>query len=311
MQPSDLAVVIPTRDRWSVLARTLDALSRQTVCGFETIVAVDGEDQRVPREVEDRIEVRLLVGERGGPGVARNRGARVTDRPLLLFLGDDIVPTPTLVAHHLASHDQQPAAEAAVLGRVEWHPELRSDRLLRWLEWSGSQFDYRALGMRPADDVGFGRFYSSNVSLKQAIFTRAGGFDPDFRSADYEDIDLGWRLERLGMRLGYEPDALGWHLHGYSWADVERRYANRARAERVMLAKHSWFEPWFHERIAASASQPPTSRVWPLIVDRVPEKAGRTRAWVEARANRWYHQRLAPAFLNAWEHGQDTAQPRE
>ena len=36
LDPRDLAVVIPTRDRLSVLTRTLDALARQTATGFET-----------------------------------------------------------------------------------------------------------------------------------------------------------------------------------------------------------------------------------------------------------------------------------
>lgn len=301
MAPGELAVVIPTRGRWPVLARTLDALARQTVHGFETIVSVDGDDQRVPPEIEARPEIRVLSGEQGGPGIARNRGAAATDRGLLLFLGDDVVPGSALVERHLARHRSTPARELAVLGRVEWHPELGSDRLLRWLEWSGSQFEYRALGTAPAEDVGFGRFYSANVSLTHAIFDEAGGFDPDFRTADYEDIELGWRLAQRGMRLAYEPEALGWHLHHYSWPEIERRYANRARAEQVMLAKHDWFEPWFHDRIASCARQQPVSRAWPLVVDYVPERLPRLRSWVEGRADRWYHQRLAPAFMEVWE----------
>jgi GT2 family glycosyltransferase len=298
---SELAVAIPTRDRWAILARTLDALARQTAQGFETLVAVDGEDVRVPEDLASRPGVRVLVGERSGPGVARNRAAAATERPLLLFLGDDTVPTPALVARHLEQHQRSPAAEVAVLGRVEWHPELGSDRLLRWLEWSGSQFDYRALGDTPVEDAGFGRFYSANVSVKRELFSKSGGFDPDFRSADYEDIELGWRLHQLGMRLAYEPAALAWHLHRYTWGEVEQRYRNRARAERLMLAKHGWFQPWFHDRVVAQAGQPRASRLWPLVVDHVPARAARLRAWVEARADRWYHQRLAPPFLDAWE----------
>jgi GT2 family glycosyltransferase len=300
-EAADLSVVIPTRDRWAILARTLDALGAQTARGFETILAVDGEDQRIPEEVHSRPGTRVLTGPRGGPGLARNRGVQAAERPVILFLGDDMVPTPALVARHLDHHRREPGPELAVLGHVEWHPEVADDRLLRWLDWSGSQFDYRSLAASPPGDAGFGRFYASNVSLKRAAFLGAGGFDPDFGTADYEDLDLGWRLYERGMRLRYEPGALAYHLHDYGWTEIERRYSNRARAERLMLSKHDWFEPWFYNRIRFYASKPRVARLWPLLADRVVHRTGPASAWTRERADRWYHQRLAPAFLSAWE----------
>lgn len=300
MRASDLVVAIPTRERWEILARTLDALAAQTVGGFATVVVIDGEDQRVPPDVGARADIRVLRVTRGGPGVARNRAVQESGQPLVLFLGDDIVPGSTLVACHLARHERHPEIEVAVLGHVDWHPEVARDRLARWLDWSASQFDYVALAREGGEDAGFGRFYSCNVSLKRELFLAAGGFDPDF-FFDYEDLDLGWRLHRQGMRLIYEPGALAHHLHRWDWEGIERRYVSRARAERLMLSKHDWFAPWFHDRIAHYAGQPPTSRIWPLVVDRVPPRPRRVRAWVEERANRWYHQRLAPAFMEAWE----------
>jgi GT2 family glycosyltransferase len=301
VRADDVAVAIPTRDRWKILTRTLEALRAQTVDGFQTIVVADGLDQRIPDALRRRADVRVLVQPHAGPGMARNLAARSTDRPLVLFLGDDTVPTPSLVSRHLAWHRRQPASEVAVLGHVDWHPEVGSSRLLHWLDWSGSQFEYRALAGHGGEDVGFGRLYASNLSIKRGWFLEAGGFDPDFRRAAYEDTELGWRLHQRGLRLIYEPDAVAHHLHRYEWADMERRYATRAEAERLMCAKHPGFSPWFLERIRAHAAQPPVSRLWPLVVDYVPRRPRRLRRAAEIRADRWYHQRLAPAFLEAWE----------
>jgi GT2 family glycosyltransferase len=298
---TELAVVIPTRDRWEILERTLAALAGQSEQGFETIVAVDGRDQHVPSALSDREGLKLLVCERGGPGSARNQAVGATERPLVLFLGDDTLPAPTLVALHLRRHRVRPEPEIAVLGHVEWHPEIAGDRLMRWLDWSGSQFDYHLLAGKEGEDVGFGRFYSSNVSVKRELFLKAGRFDPDFHTADYEDIELGWRLHQLGLQLLYEPAALAHHLHSYDWPAVERRYRNRAGAERVMMAKHAWFRPWFYDRFRAYASQPRASALWPRVVDYVPRRARPVRRRFEARADRWYHQQLAPVFFGAWE----------
>lgn len=293
----DLTVVVPTRDRWpGVLARTLAALRDQSVSGFETIVVVDGTDQRLPPD----LPARVVVKDHGGPGAARNAGAQAATRSLLLFLGDDMVPTPELVARHLAAHAAHPGREVGVLGHVDWHPDVARNRILRWLSWSGSQFDYRALVGHDSEDVGFGRFYSCNVSLDRAFFLDAGGFDEAFTFC-YEDLDCGWRLHQAGLRLLYEPQARALHLHTYDWAGLQARFEAVAEGERLMAAKHDWFTPFFRQRVERAAARPRVSGLWPRLVDWVPTRATRLRRAAEARADTWYYQRLAPSFLAAWD----------
>lgn len=303
--------MIPTRERWEILQRTIWSLGAQGAQGFETIVVCDGTDQSPPAWLRESAGVRILVQEQAGPGVARNLAVGASERPLLLLLGDDMVPASSdLVERHLARHAREPAPEVAVLGRVSWHPEVADRRLARWLDWSGAQFDYRALAREGGEEAGFGRFYSCNVSLTRALFEAAGGFDPDF-VFDYEDLDLGWRLHEQGMRLLYEPEAVVLHLHRHDWASVEGRYESRARGERLMAAKHDWFAPWFQRQIVAHASAPAVSRAWPYLVDLFPERAGSLRARAEAKADRWYHQQLAPRFLSAWENERELEELRE
>jgi glycosyltransferase involved in cell wall biosynthesis len=293
----ELTVIIPTRARWPILARTLDGLAAQTVKGFEIIVVVDGEDDDVP----DLPGVRVIVKAHGGPGAARNAGAAAATTPLILFLGDDIIPTPGFIEHHLERHNREPDETVAVLGHVQWHPSLRGDRLNKWLDWSHAQFDYDSI---IGDDAGFGRFFSCNVSLKRTFFLGAGGFDEDF-TYYYEDLDCGWRLNDHGLRLRYEPDALTHHLHRYDWRGIERRMEGTAVGERMMMAKHPGFQPWFAERMRAAADSKPRSLIWPVLVDLVPARAPRVRAAIERRAGDTYFQHLAPAFFNAWQADRD------
>lgn len=295
LSSADLSIVIPTRRRWDTLRLTLAALQAQTEQGFETIVVVDGADQEVP----DLPGVRIVQQEHAGPGVARNRGVSESQRRLILFIGDDMLAGPELVARHLARHRREPADEVAVLGRIVWHPSVPRNRLHRWLDWSGALFDYRLLERQGDEEAGWTRFYSSNVSLKRELFLASGGFDPDF-VFDYEDLDLGWRLGEHGIHLLYEPSAVAQHVHPYDWRAVIRRYESRAGAEQLMMRKHDWFRPWFHGQIEQAAREPRASRLWPLTVDRVPQRPARVRRAFERRANRYYLQRLAPAFLTAW-----------
>ncbi|HET9051055.1 MAG TPA: glycosyltransferase, partial [Candidatus Dormibacteraeota bacterium] len=290
---SDVAVVIPTRDRWAVLGRTLAALEQQTAGGFEVVVVADGEDQRPP----DLPGTRVLTVRHGGPAWARNRGAATVSRDLLLFLGDDMVPAPDLVERHLDAHSAGDAS-TAVLGHVDWHPEVRRTPAIGWIDRTATQFDYAALAGRGGEDAGFGRFYSCNVSLRRGLFDAVGGFDPAFVYC-YEDLDMGWRLAQAGMRLVYAPLALALHLHEHDWESVGRRFEAIALGERLMAAKHPWFEPWFRRRLAAAATTPPRLAVPVALAERLPAAGGARDAALRV-ADRAVDARLAPAFERDW-----------
>jgi GT2 family glycosyltransferase len=315
---AELTVVIPTSGRWAVLERTLDALAAQTAPGFATIVVLNSLERPVPAEIRRRARVTVVAQENAGPGVARNLAVRLTDTPLLLFLGDDTIPTSDLVQRHLRRHAAEPAPELAVLGRVRWHPEVERNRVNRWLDWSGAGFDYEQLEREygaaepPAGstvrnvDAGFGRFYTSNLSLKRELFE---DFDPAFRFG-YEDIDLGYRLSRKGMVLRYEPRAVALHLHANTLSGLRERFELVGEGERVMAAKHAWFTPVFHERFTRLGGGRRVSPLWAGIHDHVPR--GIERLWwpVHSRADRHYHQELADSFFTGWDRALDLEELR-
>jgi GT2 family glycosyltransferase/2-polyprenyl-3-methyl-5-hydroxy-6-metoxy-1,4-benzoquinol methylase len=325
MNAALLTVVIPTSGRWDVLARTLDALGAQTAGGFQTIVVVNNLQAPVPEAIRYRPRLTVVAKEDEGPGIARNLGVRLADTPLLLFLGDDTIPTSDLTERHLKRHEDEPSPEVAVLGAVRWHPEVADNRVNRFLDWSGAQFDYDALngeyatlerrrhdvlaGMDPAAtrvDAGFGRFYTSNVSLKRELFEE---FDPDFRFG-YEDIDLGYRLSVKGMVLRYEPRAVVLHLHANTISALRGRFELVGAGEKIMAAKHDWFKPVFHERFTRLGGGPRVSPVWARIHDHVPRSIERLWWPVHARAERYYHQELAESFFTGWDRALDLEELR-
>lgn len=291
-----LTVVIPTRDRWPVLRRTLAALGTQSVQGFQVVVSVDGEDQAVPPDLGP---VRVVTGRAGGSAVARNRGIEAVDTPLTMLLDDDMIPVPTMVERHLARHAAEPDPLVATLGQAVWHPDLRPSPTSRWLDWSGLMFDYAALEGWAGRDVGWGRFYSCNVSLKTELLRRVGGFDESFIHY-YEDTDLAKRLGEEGMVLRYEPDALTQHLQGFDWADVRRRFDRVAIGERLMVRKHPDFDPWFLPRMRAALDGPAPLPVWPHLADVLPSSTGRLRRAARSRAHRHRLRSLAPSYLASY-----------
>jgi GT2 family glycosyltransferase len=305
MNAGELTVIIPTSGRWSQLERTLDALEAQTATGAHTIVVVDGLTQPVPDAIRGRPRLRILAKEWEGPGPARNLALDLAETELVLFLGDDTIPASELLERHLHRHHEEPRAEVAVLGHIRWHPEVAGQRVNRWLDWSGLQFDYAALaGADPGADVGPSRFYGSNLSLKRSFCER---FDPEFVFG-YEDMDLGYRLARKGMVLRYEPRALALHLHANTVAGLAQRFEAVGEAEQVMAAKHPRFTPFFAARLGPHRDPTGVSALWARLHDRVP--ASLERLWwpVHTRAERWYLEQFAEPFFRGWERAQDRAE---
>ena len=301
-----LSVVIPTYKRPDALPRTLAALERQTIpaADFEVLVVADAQEddaERVAAQVaaEDRpYAARVLHRHAAGVSAARNDGWQAAQAPLVMFIGDDILADPTLLAEHLAWHERHPDERVGVLGHVRWADDIEVSAFMRWLE-HGTQFDYPTID---GEEAGWGRLYTSNVSLKRALLERAGGFDEENFPFLYEDLDLGYRLSELGLRLLYNPAARAQHLHHSTVEEWRSRMANTARAEHRFVTLHPGLEPWFRNRMADVMRHPPArGRTGRHLLRWVPPGTPWLGPKVWGNATLYYRQQLAPAFLQAWD----------
>ncbi len=227
----ELSVVIPTYNRLEILRRALRLLAEEGEAfgaPHEVLLVDDGSTDgtadylagdTVPRASTARL--RVISQENAGPARARNRGVQEAAGELVLFLGDDILVTPGLLALHVEAHrSRSGSGEVAVLGRTLWAPEMRPNAFLRFL-MEGDQFGFKHI--EDHENVPYNFFYTANVSLRRQAMLDAGLFDESFPHAAWEDVELCYRMTRDGMRLVYEPRALTHHLHPTSLASFCRR----------------------------------------------------------------------------------------
>jgi glycosyltransferase involved in cell wall biosynthesis len=195
-----LSVVIAVRDAAATLPEQLDALLAQDPGeAWEIVVADNGSTDRSPAIVAgyaDR-DARVRAVDAAavpGPAHARNVGAEAARGRVLAFCdADDVVGPRWVAAMADALRDHEFVTGPMELTRL--NPP--------WLAAS------RGSTGTAAAAVFEGRFpfaSSCNLGVTRDRFRALGGFDEARRVG--EDIELSWRLHRLGVQLHFAPDAL-------------------------------------------------------------------------------------------------------
>jgi serine acetyltransferase/GT2 family glycosyltransferase len=244
-----VSVVIATYNRAALLRRLLEQLDDQTIdpSRYEVMVVDDGskEDTRaLLAGLETKYALHLERQDNSGAAVARQRGVELARGTILVVIDDDMQVRPTFLESHLAKHETE---NTVVLGRLRPDAKLRDMPLFerfyaRVLASKAEAFASGKAKVRGHD------VYTGNVSFPRALFQRAGGFDPQFRAL--EDEELGIRLEKAGATFAFANDAES--LHGSDWTSMKAWMA-RAQRDGVYQAKvarkhpdHPESSPWRH-----------------------------------------------------------------
>ncbi|MDR5683287.1 MAG: glycosyltransferase [Armatimonadota bacterium] len=194
-----LSVVVPTYNRAEILRVCLRCLTEQTLSRdrFEVLVVDDGSDDHTRQVVtafESDLHIRYLrQPENRGRAAARNRGIREAAGEVVVFVDSDVFPTPGFLRAHADVH----ARGERVVGRG---PLILTDRA-----------DGRFARGRLMRDASPAFLDTANASVRRSHLLAAGGFDEGFRRYGWEDVDLGIRLRRLGLRRVFSARALAYH----------------------------------------------------------------------------------------------------
>jgi glycosyltransferase involved in cell wall biosynthesis len=276
IQAPAISVIMPCHNRASLVGRVLQAYDHQdNGFTFELIAIDDGSTDDTVAMLQgyrpSRFDLRVIrLGTNAGPANARNHGIEAARAPLLLLVGDDIVPTPSLVRGHVAAHATRPEIGWAVLGRTIWPPDLPCNSLMRHIDGVGAQqFSYAA--MRDGDIFDFRHFYTSNVSVKKQLFDALDTwFDVTFPFAAYEDVELAYRLERgRGLRIVYLQRLLAHHYHYYNARAFAVRQEHCGAMSVQLVRKHPELASRFRlNRVAACSTLANDPRLEEFLNDR-------------------------------------------
>lgn len=265
-----ISVVVPTYNRLDTLRYVVPALAAQDVgpAAFEVIVADsrsdDGTTEYLAEVARSSPHVRHLPGPYGGRAAARNAGIEAARAPLVLFTDADIIPSPDLLARHLARHAD--GVPKAVVGC-----ELQVDSYAQYEHLRDHPEARRSLHPPSRRRISWLYFLTGNASVRRADLERVGGFDEDFTGYGHEDLELGYRLERAGVPIYYAADAIDYHWHPVPFEQQQGRMELAGRSTVRFFRKH----PSMVVRLRLGMT--PLSLWSHALIERVPA----LRRWIE------------------------------
>lgn len=205
-----VSVVVPTFNRLPRLKQVVAALEQQAYPRdrFNVVVVSDGSTDGTDaylRDLATGLDLAFVAQANQGPAAARNHGIRQASGEYVLFIDDDVVPAPELLAEHMRLHAEQ--ADLVVLG-----PMLTPDdfAMAPWVAWEQAMLYKQYAAMERGHWAPTARqFYTGNTSLPRRLLLEVGGFDERFRRA--EDVELAYRLDSQDVRFIFNPRAIGYH----------------------------------------------------------------------------------------------------
>ena len=243
MKPKfDISIIIPTFNRSRLLGYSLDSIVKQDfpVSRFEVIVSDDGSSdntKRVVRSYRKRINIKYVFQEDKGyrPASARNNGIRIAEGNLCLFIDSGMILAPTCISEHFHFHSKltMPSAAIGYIYGFDFNEDLE-DLLITLIDPSDASLSVRRLmsysAFKDAREQQFVRhgdrienlpipwyyFWSGHISLRRESLLTVGLFDENYDGRwGMEDIDLGFRIHREGVRICLLRSAIGVHYpHG-------------------------------------------------------------------------------------------------
>jgi glycosyltransferase involved in cell wall biosynthesis len=211
-----LSVVVSTYKQNSQLKLVLKGLARQTNRNFETIVANDGGDRDGVQSIVDQFDFMNVRHQYLEPPTevyraceVRNAGLFAASADRVLFIDGDSIPCERTVEIHSAYIDRtiivqsnraripkQFVAKAKIANLEELTHSLRFP-----LDESGEE-----------QPIEYNEAWTYSASYPSAVVKAIGGFWEDMRGYFGNDVELNYRLKKIGFKFIVRRDSISFHL---------------------------------------------------------------------------------------------------
>lgn len=221
-----ISVVVCSCNGATTLRDCFDGLAKLDYPDYEVIVVDDG-SKDCTAAIASEYPFDLIATPNNGLSSARNTGLAVATGDIVAYIDDDARPDPdwlTYLAHTFMTTDY------AGVGGPNIAPDGDGPIADCVANAPGGPI-HILLSDREAEHVP-----GCNMAFRKECLEEIGGFDPQFRAAG-DDVDLCWRLQRHGWKLGFNPAAMVWHHRRNSIRAFWKQQRGYGKAEALLERK--------------------------------------------------------------------------
>lgn len=226
--PPRISVVICAYNAERTMDACLSSLRELRYPNYEVVIVDDGSTDGTAAIAQSYPEFRLIRQQNKGLSVARNVGMEAATGTIVAYTDSDCVVDPdwlTYLAYKFLQSDfagvggpnLPPPEDSAVAAYVAAAPGGPTHVLV--------------------DDEVAEHVPGCNMAFWKDALRRVGGFDPLHRAAG-DDVDLCWRLQNEGYRIGFSPAAQVWHFRRNTIRAYLKQQMGYGQAEAQLYFKH-------------------------------------------------------------------------
>ena len=218
-----ISIIIVTSNSSKYIESCLDSILIQDFKDYEIIVADNGSKDNTIAIIKNRYSSIILIEnlKNFGPCKARNQGIAIANGKFILCLDHDVKLLDnflTNVYKAIETRDNIGAAGPKILmsdGKIIYSAGIYFSYLWRFYDVGDAKIDMPAFGHKK---------YVAGISAAAVIYRREAletikqdgeYFDEDFFYL-FEDVDVSWRLRKMGWKILYTPYAACLHVSGKS-----------------------------------------------------------------------------------------------
>jgi O-antigen biosynthesis protein len=220
-----VSVIVCTHNGAQTLPECLQGVRGLSYPDFELIVVDDGSSDD-SADVARAHGATVVASEHRGLSAARNAGIARANGEIVAFLDDDAYPDPDWL-HYLAAllRDDRHVG----VGGPNIPPE--DGFVAECVAAAPGGPIHVLISDREAEHVP-----GCNMAFRKSALEEIGGFDEDFRVAG-DDVDVCWRLQEAGWKLGFSAGAVVMHRRRDSVRRYLRQQYGYGKAEALLERK--------------------------------------------------------------------------
>ena len=230
-----VSVVVASYNGERTLRACLESLARLKYPDYEVLLVDDGSTDSTPGIAREFPGFRYIHQDNHGLSIARNTGIAASTGEIVAFTDADCRADEDWLYYLVGG---LLGGEFAAIGGHNFLPPDDSFIAAAVMASPGGPA-HVMLTDREAEHVP-----GCNMAFYKWALSEIGGFDPAFRKAG-DDVDVCWRLQECGCKIGFNPAGFVWHYRRSTIRTYLKQQAGYGEAEALLMRKHPEYFNFF------------------------------------------------------------------